>query len=283
MSSSPKEQQEETVERQSVDELEEPQQEADNEAGEQPILFNPPGAFLTSILCDGPSTNVILFDIQPDVPGTAEATENPPVKRGRGRPKGSKNKKTVSAATGATSTTPAVPRKRGRPPKVIILVAFISLFHHPISVRGCPEPLLIPRLPKTAQARARRTCTKEASRSSAQESRSGRRRGGCGEWRSRWRTECKEKAWPAEKDGIVIQLFYPLPNTTFLRLTDFSRLPSCYYIPLLIVFRLCTTSRYPRLAFFLLGFGVGFYSMDTCFCYRFLPRYLSVLYATSNV
>ncbi|EAU88458.1 hypothetical protein CC1G_11930 [Coprinopsis cinerea okayama7 len=38
-----------------------------------------------------------------------------PVKRGRGRPKGSKNKKTLGSP--ATPTTPTVPRKRGRPPK----------------------------------------------------------------------------------------------------------------------------------------------------------------------
>ncbi|KAF7778798.1 hypothetical protein Agabi119p4_3143 [Agaricus bisporus var. burnettii] len=80
MSSSPKDPQEEVNERQSVDELEEQQQDADHE------------------------------------PGTTDAAENPPVKRGRGRPKGSKNKKTVAAGAGASST-PVVPRKRGRPPK----------------------------------------------------------------------------------------------------------------------------------------------------------------------
>lgn len=40
--------------------------------------------------------------------------EPPPVKRGRGRPKGSKNKTTASAA----STEDKVPKRRGRPPKV---------------------------------------------------------------------------------------------------------------------------------------------------------------------
>lgn len=81
MSTSPKEPQEEAAERQSVDELDEPQQEAENEGG------------------------------------TADASENPPVKRGRGRPKGSKNKKSTSSVTGTSPSTPAVPRKRGRPPK----------------------------------------------------------------------------------------------------------------------------------------------------------------------
>ena len=38
-----------------------------------------------------------------------------PAKRGRGRPKGSKNKKTLGIAAPAV---PAVPKKRGRPPKV---------------------------------------------------------------------------------------------------------------------------------------------------------------------
>ncbi|KAH6918673.1 hypothetical protein BKA70DRAFT_1247888 [Coprinopsis sp. MPI-PUGE-AT-0042] len=38
-----------------------------------------------------------------------------PVKRGRGRPKGSKNKK--GAAANAEPAAPAIPRKRGRPPK----------------------------------------------------------------------------------------------------------------------------------------------------------------------
>jgi high mobility group AT-hook protein 2 len=40
----------------------------------------------------------------------------PPQKRGRGRPKGSKNKKGTAAL--AAPAVPTVPRKRGRPPKV---------------------------------------------------------------------------------------------------------------------------------------------------------------------
>ncbi|KAJ7940725.1 hypothetical protein B0H13DRAFT_1849903 [Mycena leptocephala] len=42
-------------------------------------------------------------------------TSDTPVKRGRGRPKGSKNKKAVPTPAGESSSAP--PRKRGRPPK----------------------------------------------------------------------------------------------------------------------------------------------------------------------
>ncbi|KAG6911460.1 hypothetical protein DXG01_014534 [Tephrocybe rancida] len=61
------------------------------------------------------------LDDQPggDTEGEAPA-KDAPVKRGRGRPKGSKNKRTGStpAATTGSSSAPAVtPRKRGRPPK----------------------------------------------------------------------------------------------------------------------------------------------------------------------
>ncbi|KIM49213.1 hypothetical protein M413DRAFT_438378 [Hebeloma cylindrosporum] len=50
--------------------------------------------------------------------GTSTAT---PAKRGRGRPKGSKNKKAGASSSAPDSpTTPSVPRKRGRPPKVSI-------------------------------------------------------------------------------------------------------------------------------------------------------------------
>lgn len=82
MSASPKDQQDDAAERQqSIDELDEPHPEAENEGG------------------------------------TTETTENLPAKRGRGRPKGSKNKKTAANTTDATSAMSAVPRKRGRPPK----------------------------------------------------------------------------------------------------------------------------------------------------------------------
>jgi hypothetical protein len=47
----------------------------------------------------------------------AETTEAPPLKRGPGRPKGSKNKKTVAAVAGEGPSSTA-PWKRGRPPKV---------------------------------------------------------------------------------------------------------------------------------------------------------------------
>lgn len=51
---------------------------------------------------------------------TGDATESPP-KRGRGRPKGSKNKKSVSSTADATGEE-APKRKRGRPPKVRIIL-----------------------------------------------------------------------------------------------------------------------------------------------------------------
>lgn len=69
-----------------------------------------------------------------DFPATTEggdAQTQSPVKRGRGRPKGSKNKKSgaasaTSAAAGGTSpdagTSGETPKKkRGRPPKVRIM------------------------------------------------------------------------------------------------------------------------------------------------------------------
>ena len=47
-----------------------------------------------------------------------------PAKRGRGRPKGSKNKKAApsSAPAPAEGSSATVPRKRGRPPKVSIML-----------------------------------------------------------------------------------------------------------------------------------------------------------------
>lgn len=41
-----------------------------------------------------------------------------PAKRGRGRPKGSKNKKATSSSAAEGPSTPVGQRKRGRPPKV---------------------------------------------------------------------------------------------------------------------------------------------------------------------
>ncbi|KAF9005567.1 hypothetical protein BDQ17DRAFT_1325089 [Cyathus striatus] len=77
MSSSPREPQEEGAEKTAVDELDEPQSSGDAEAG----------------------------------PSTAA-----PQKRGRGRPKGSKNKKSADGATSNDAPTQPA-RKRGRPPK----------------------------------------------------------------------------------------------------------------------------------------------------------------------
>ncbi|KAF5358279.1 hypothetical protein D9756_001649 [Leucocoprinus leucothites] len=117
MSASPKDQQDEVAEgQQSIDELDEPQPEAEKEGGKQ--HFSPRENAPRVDLSRCPfSLHVNLTECPLDVPGTAETTENPPAKRGRGRPKGSKNKKSAANASSATTTTPAVPRKRGRPPK----------------------------------------------------------------------------------------------------------------------------------------------------------------------
>ena len=56
----------------------------------------------------------------PESKSLAAATETP-AKRGRGRPKGSKNKKSGTSATEATGEE-APKRKRGRPPKVRIIL-----------------------------------------------------------------------------------------------------------------------------------------------------------------
>ncbi|KAF8969991.1 hypothetical protein BDZ97DRAFT_178142 [Flammula alnicola] len=80
MSTSPKEAHDENVDKQSVDELADPNHATDDAE-----------------------------------PGASNAT---PAKRGRGRPKGSKNKKAGASSSAPDSpTTPTVQRKRGRPPK----------------------------------------------------------------------------------------------------------------------------------------------------------------------
>jgi len=63
-----------------------------------------------------------------------------PVKRGRGRPKGSKNKK-GAPSVGDASTSAEVPKKkRGRPPKVMYNSAFFFLFQFMVS-RSFPSSL----------------------------------------------------------------------------------------------------------------------------------------------
>ncbi|KAJ7109286.1 hypothetical protein C8R44DRAFT_884346 [Mycena epipterygia] len=52
----------------------------------------------------------------PRLPAAEPTDDQQPVKRGRGRPKGSKNKKAVPTPAGEASSS-ATPRKRGRPPK----------------------------------------------------------------------------------------------------------------------------------------------------------------------
>ncbi|KAJ6496591.1 hypothetical protein C8R47DRAFT_1194365 [Mycena vitilis] len=63
-----------------------------------------------------PADNADDKDAPPqDADAAGEPATETPVKRGRGRPKGSKNKKAVPAAPGDGPS--AAPRKRGRPPK----------------------------------------------------------------------------------------------------------------------------------------------------------------------
>ncbi|KAF8078034.1 hypothetical protein FPV67DRAFT_1463888 [Lyophyllum atratum] len=58
-----------------------------------------------------------------------------PPRRGRGRPKGSKNKRpgVASSPAAAGSSTAVTPRKRGRPPKVSYLSIIFLVYFHPLS------------------------------------------------------------------------------------------------------------------------------------------------------
>ncbi|EGN95409.1 hypothetical protein SERLA73DRAFT_186384 [Serpula lacrymans var. lacrymans S7.3] len=49
--------------------------------------------------------------------GAGEVSDAAPVKRGRGRPKGSRNKKSGGSTAPGASSEAGVKRKRGRPPK----------------------------------------------------------------------------------------------------------------------------------------------------------------------
>lgn len=57
----------------------------------------------------------------------AGGSSESPVKRGRGRPKGSKNKKGGSS-TNADASSSTVTKKRGRPPKVFVILLSIATF-----------------------------------------------------------------------------------------------------------------------------------------------------------
>ncbi|KAH9484226.1 hypothetical protein JR316_0003706 [Psilocybe cubensis] len=125
MSTSPNDQQEEGLDKQSVDELADTNHATDEpEPGEQILslsvitpeipLLSP--FFLNSIPFDANAcANRASSFYRPNL-GTS--TTSGTVKRGRGRPKGSKNKKSGASSAGPESpTTPTVQRKRGRPPK----------------------------------------------------------------------------------------------------------------------------------------------------------------------
>ncbi|KAF4615459.1 hypothetical protein D9613_002963 [Agrocybe pediades] len=69
---------------------------------------------------DEPADKAIdeLADANNTVDDAEQGSSSPVVKRGRGRPKGSKNKKTGASSSAPESpTTPVQRRKRGRPPK----------------------------------------------------------------------------------------------------------------------------------------------------------------------
>ncbi|KAF8163219.1 hypothetical protein B0H34DRAFT_672269 [Crassisporium funariophilum] len=98
MSTSANEAQDEGADKQSLDELE----ETNHAAGDaEAVHFEP-----ISLLDEG--------DRNINANGTSPTT---PAKRGRGRPKGSKNKKAASTSAAGSPTTPVAGRKRGRPPK----------------------------------------------------------------------------------------------------------------------------------------------------------------------
>lgn len=64
-----------------------------------------------------------MFVVQHDPfigPSTAAPASEAPVKRKRGRPPGSKNKKTLAAGAAAADEPEKPKRKRGRPPKVYL-------------------------------------------------------------------------------------------------------------------------------------------------------------------
>ena len=138
----------EDVEKQSVDELAEGHTADDAEPGQSPFfslrdpspfvfrraifVFRHPLACLIAIADRSPLSDLFI----PPYLGSSSAQ---PAKRGRGRPKGSKNKKTLAAGA-ESSATPSVPRKRGRPPKVRVINLFIYLY---FADSECSIPLLI--------------------------------------------------------------------------------------------------------------------------------------------
>jgi high mobility group AT-hook protein 2 len=108
MSTSPQDQQEEGV---ALDELDDANHVVDTDAGTS-VSVQTSYFSLLSFLDVGRINPFFYLDPSPTTP----------VKRGRGRPKGSKNKKATSSSAAEGSSAPAVQRKRGRPPKVSIML-----------------------------------------------------------------------------------------------------------------------------------------------------------------
>ena len=104
MSTSPQDQQDEGV---ALDELDDANHAVDNDGGTSLSLYT--SYFSLPSFLD--VHRIIAFPC-------LDASPTTPVKRGRGRPKGSKNKKATSSSAAEGSSAPAGQRKRGRPPKV---------------------------------------------------------------------------------------------------------------------------------------------------------------------
>lgn len=91
-----------------------PTEEAPKEVDPQPSGSTAPAPAPEAV--DPGSTSLTsIVQVRVGLTTICSASPETPVKRGRGRPKGSKNRK--NAESGATPAT--VPKKRGRPPKVL--------------------------------------------------------------------------------------------------------------------------------------------------------------------
>ncbi|KAF8902050.1 hypothetical protein CPB84DRAFT_889529 [Gymnopilus junonius] len=133
MSTSPNDAQDEGVDKQSVDELADANHAPDDAEAGKHFLFRSANVFHDARPHFAPIERVRYTHTNDEncshylYLGTSSA---PPVKRGRGRPKGSKNKKSGASSSAAESpTTPAVPRKRGRPPKVRTFLSCTAQHH----------------------------------------------------------------------------------------------------------------------------------------------------------
>ncbi|KAH9857000.1 hypothetical protein C2E23DRAFT_806227 [Lenzites betulinus] len=179
-------------------------------------------------------------------PESAPQADPSPPKRKRGRPPGSKNKKTLAAeaalaATGSSTESPR--RPRGRPPKVVCPVAVRTLCHPLTSYFYASLPL-----PEEARGREEDTRRRGVLRASpqtqerppAQKSPPGAvcRRGARDQRRGG--DSCEEEAGPASQDCQLngrrrrICPYLPSPTPSFPIYTASARpIPSlyCIFIP----------------------------------------------------